>query len=379
MRLLFWFACMALAWLAPQRVYACGATPESYTLLTDEMGRLPGGTKVLKLYVYGHPLEPTAPTATLSADPPGASQAVNIPVTLRVAAPWLIEVDLGSATIQGGVSYALTVKTAPVETGSASQTIELPFAGVEAKRMPSELGTLTLDKRASGRFPWGGCGGSEEGEQVLIKLNASAAATPWLRAVKHQLYVDGVPAFDAELPLVDYVARPSQPVVRATATCMRTNVSGDVPFEQAIDLRVPAGQHTVHWTSTFADGSSLQTPAIDMDLRCSSSASSNPQTPPCCKPLYPADAGAGAPVAGDAGVNITTPVDQASAPAVSGDAALAHVDSGAPAAAVAADHHDPDANAEAGCSLAHGQRGATQALGLLLTLVALCARKRNGR
>jgi hypothetical protein len=234
MRSILMLAFASLAWLPPTQVDACGATPPSFTLLTDAMGRVPAGTKVLKLYVYGSSIQPTPPKVVVSSGAGGLS--VTVPVTLRVSAPWLLEVDLGNAAVQAGVSYSLSVAGVESEAGNERYSAQLPFIGAAASPIPAELGRLALDKRASGKMTVGGCGHSDEGEHVLIRLVASAAAEPWLRALKHQLLVDGAPAFESEIPLVDHVARPSETVIRAIAHCDRATSAGEIPYERGIEF-----------------------------------------------------------------------------------------------------------------------------------------------
>jgi hypothetical protein len=214
----------------------------------------------------------------------------------------------------------------------------------------------------------GACGHSDEGEHVLIRLVASAAAEPWLRAVKHQLLVDGVPAFESEIPLVDTVARPSETVIRAIAHCDRATSAGEIPYERGIELSLSAGEHSVKWASTFPDGSTLETPALAVDLRCANMATAPVPSPPCCKPLVAADAGTAAPVPS----NGSTPAD-------AGPSGVANVgltsDSGV-ARQVLSD--DPD-SADAGCDLGRGQSGGAQGLALFILLFLLHARAARRR
>ncbi len=372
MRLFFLLAFVAFAWLTPAQVDACGATPPSFTLLTDDMGRVPAGTKVLKLYVYGSSIQPTPPKVTLSAF--GGGLPVTIPVTLRVTAPWLVEVDLGSAGIEAGMNYSLTVAGVENGGGNVGYSANLPFEGKVASPRPSELGTLVLDKRASGKMTVGGCGQSEHGEHVLIKLVPSAAAEPWTRAVKHQLFVDGKASFEPEVPLVDYVARKMEPVIRAYARCAPVTGAAEIPFELGIELPLEAGGHSVKWTSTFPDGTTLETPAITVDLRCSGVASV--PTPPCCKPLVgPQDA-----LPADAGVNIPSRVDMGptgNAQPTGPQSLPFDVDSGAVATAASAP--DQAGSEEEGCNLGRGQRGGAQALALFVLLFLLHARAARRR
>jgi hypothetical protein len=266
MRLILMLAFAAVAWLTPTQVDACGPTPPSFTLLTDAMGRVPAGTRVLKLYVYGSSIQPRPPRVIVSSGAGGLP--VTVPATLRVSAAWLLEVDLGNAAVQAGVSYSLSVEGVESEAGNLGYAAQIPFTGAAASPMPMELGRLALDKRATGKMTVGVCGHSDEGEHVLIRLVASAAAEPWLRAVKHQLLVDGAPAFESEIPLVDHVARPSETVIRAVAHCDRATSAGEIPYERGIELSLSAGEHSVKWASTFPDGSTLETPALAVDLRC---------------------------------------------------------------------------------------------------------------
>lgn len=362
MRSILLLCLLALGLLTPASVEACGGTPPSFTLLTDAMGRVPAGTKVLKLYVYGSSIEPTPPKLSLSAQTGGAP--VSIPVTLRVVAPWLLELDLGSAAVQAETSYALSVQGVESEGGNVRYSAQLSFEGVAAGPLPSQLGELLLEQRGSGTMIVGGCGDRVDGEHALIRLVPSAAAQPWVRAVKHQLYVDGLPAFEPEMPLVDHVARKMEPVVRAIAECQRSASSAEIPHALGIELRMSAGEHSVKWTSTFPDGSTLETPPLAVDLRCAASV----PTPPCCKPLIsPADAGAGVPLTSDAGLNVATPAHTGPGGVLDGGTAESAVP---PAASLAG-----PAPAEDGCKLGRGHAGGAQALGLSILLFLLHARR----
>lgn len=267
---------VALTWLAPRAADACGATPPSFTLLTDAQGSVPLGTKVLKLYVYGSSIQPRPPSVKLWLDRLGNAAPEFVPVTLRVKGEWLVEVDLGAGSIQPNFDYWLEVTGVEGEAGgNVGYTDKIRFRGVTAAALPKELGELELRSRKSGAIAFGGCGGSQEGEYALVALTPNAAAIPWLRAVKHQLVMDGKPLFEPELPLIDYVAKPSETVVRAIATCERDH-QGDAGslFEPGIEVVVPAGRHSLQWQSTLPNGAVLETDPLQVDLRCGDGTSS---------------------------------------------------------------------------------------------------------
>jgi MYXO-CTERM domain-containing protein len=354
---------VALTWLAPREAQACGATPPSYTLLTDDLGSVPVGTHVLKLYVYGSSLKPRPPSVKLSLDRLGNALPEIVPVTTRVKGEWLLEVDLGAASVQTNVEYILEVTGVEGESGNTGYKNTIKFQGRSAPALPSELGRLELRKRASGAIAYGGCGGSHEGEHALIALAPSAAAAPWLRAVTHQLVVDGKPLFEPEIPLIDYVARRSETVVRAIATCDRDHV-GDAGslFEPGIEVEVPAGKHTMQWQTTLPSGKVLETNTLGVDMRCGDGHSTF---------TAPTSNDAGQTSGSDAGTSGGAGGGRAvsQAPVLLDDAGQAQPSNDTYAAP------EPD-----GCSLAHGSaKPWTPALVLALLGLATRLRRRRSR
>lgn len=375
MRFIALLTIAAFFWLMPSLGQACGATPPSFTLSSDADGNVLVGSKVLKLYVYGSSLQPQLPKVILTADSRGGALPVVIPVTLRMVAAGLLEVDLGGALIQAEMDYELSVAGAESGGGNTGYSALLRFRGVAPGPIPTELGQLVLDGRASGKIAFGGCGESAEAEQALIKLVASSAAQPWLPAAKHQLYMDGKPMFDGEIPLVDYLGKKNPTVIRALARCERAASRPDgALFEPGIELFVPAGKHRVRWASTLPNGSTLQTADLDLDLTC---AGASPQTPPCCKPLV-GEVDAGVALAGrpDAGTNRA------------GTAAAGTIETGTPVDAAALAESDSPSSAgskedddrTAACTLGVGQRCGALGWLLFIALFVLHARGwRRGR
>ncbi|HEX6245401.1 MAG TPA: hypothetical protein VFZ61_30975 [Polyangiales bacterium] len=364
-------AALSLA-AAPQSAHACGGGGPSYTLQTDDQGGVPAGTKVLKVYVYYTESE-RPQSAILSMDGGGGGLPVTVPVTLRVKGDWLVEVDLGSSNVQAGAQYTLTLGRAG-GLGSGP----LRFQGVRAAPVPTELGRLTLQKREAGIIAFGACRDTQQGVHAVMALEPSEAAAPWVRAVSHQLYMDGAPLFVPELPLVNYVAQPQPTVVRAIAVCSRAaKPGGEGRFAAGVEVDVPAGQHSMQWRSTFPDGTVLETNSVDVDLRCDGAADAGSVT----------RADAGGDSAPDAGSAIT---DAGGALTATADAhaAAGHPLDNPPPDVPAADDGPapdegpaPDANqqpaGDGGCSLRAGPiASGPLALGIL-ALLALLARLSN--
>lgn len=263
MRWLAFTLCVGLTWLGPNVAWACGETPPSFNVLSTADGGVPAGTKVLKLYVYGVGAIDSV-VATLELDRSTNSLPVTVPVTTRVLSSSLVEVDLGAASIESTGSYVLSVSLPP----NVPTATQVQFHGVAAAPRPTSLGALALRSRESGSISLCCCGESAAGVQAVLDLMPSSAALPWMRAVKHQLFMDGRPLFEPEMPLVDYVGRPSPTTVRAIALCPGGATTTNKLFATAIDVQMPAAKHTITWTSTLPDGTVLTSDALELDLRC---------------------------------------------------------------------------------------------------------------
>lgn len=164
------------------------------------------------------------------------------------------------------------------------------FTVSEPVALPTELGTLDAQiKREVVEVSVvnGSCSGLVDAAYADLTVLLSEAAKPYAELWRHQLFVDGRPAAVFSSSLAGGV-RPPQGHARIYAVCDKEswiNVGGG-------DLS-PA-THRVHLTSSLPDGTSLTTPAIDVDLSCGS-------TPP----RWPPDASA--PRARDAAVSMAGP------------------------------------------------------------------------
>ncbi len=249
----------------PERALACGGLGYQQELQTNADGSVVAGSLGLNLLVVGSIDGLSAKFYRLSE---GEPEEIGVEIGSESLAGYIVRLSLAQA-IEAGVEYRLVVEdTSEGQAGSKEYT----FLGVEAPARPETI-ALSVSASELGRAVAGGCGELYlPGKQAMLQLEEADALTAWERGVRHQLLLDGEPAFRDEVPLIDSLGEPQAPVVRAVVDCSDPDLEEDSELLSAAGIlltwNLEPKQYRAQWQLTFPDGTQLLSDEQPLDLRC---------------------------------------------------------------------------------------------------------------
>lgn len=262
---------LALAVAEPPRAQACGATPDSWVLRTNTGKTVYAGTTELDLYVHG------SPEVSLHLFKLEAGQTEALEVAFEVDKTFEVWVLHLAEPVAAGADYVLKVERKVPEAATVTLA-EQAFSGVVSPPRPTRI-ELELGQLRRGKITVGVCGDSLGGVEADIGLLDSPELIAWQRASRHQLLVDGAPAFERDIPQVSLVGMAQAPWVRAAADCGDPTEGPVVSAWAGALLQLEPNQYSVQWRLEFPDGSTLLSEVQQVDLRCDNDVPSEPKEP----------------------------------------------------------------------------------------------------
>jgi hypothetical protein len=228
---------------------------------------------------------------------PGMDASVAAPRLFRIEGETRVSVPFTSSPQPGGNLLWLTpVETQPVgarlvleadPTSCEDTAFRAELVVSEPVPLPTTVGALEarVKREALGiSVINGSCDALVDASFADLEVQLSEAARPYAGLFRHQLFVDGAPVGPFYSSLRDGET-PPQGQARIFAICAQEGW-----VSPSAGGAVGVGKHRVRMKSELPDGTALETPEVEVELRCDGA-----------PPTWPADAGRPPSTRADAG------------------------------------------------------------------------------